>query len=188
MELSVDEMQPYETQLVDRMLQLYLHDMAEWFKFNIMDDGRYGDLLSTHLAANQPVYVARVGGTPAGFALVSTDTDELRNVDDDVNAIDVDSIEVGSVEVDSIDVDMEEFFLMRAFRHRRIGEAFASQVWADAPGRWVVRVFTGNEPAVPFWRRAVAEYAHSFSEERRMDFANNEKAEWIWFRFDNRLV
>jgi predicted acetyltransferase len=172
MELSVDEMQPYETQLVDRMLQLYLHDMAEWFKFNIMDDGRYGDLLSTHLAANQPVYVARVDGTPAGFALVSTDTDELRNVDDDVNAIDVDSIEVGSVEVDSIDVDMEECFLMRA----------------DAPGRWVVRVFTGNEPAVPFWRRAVAEYAHSFSEERRMDFANNEKAEWIWFRFDNRLV
>jgi hypothetical protein len=49
-------------------------------------------------------------------------------------------------------------------------------------GRWLVRVFQGNLPALPFWRGAIAEYSdHAFREDVRII----RDRPWSYFTFDN---
>ncbi|NJN50905.1 MAG: hypothetical protein HC809_03095 [Gammaproteobacteria bacterium] len=68
-------------------------------------------------------------------------------------------------------------------RHRRsgVGQAFAAHVWDLYRSPWVVRVFQGNLPAVPFWRGAVARYTDGSSREEVRE-VNGRK--WSYFLFD----
>ena len=58
--------------VVQALLELYLHDMSEWYQFEINDDGTYGYDMSEYWADDEPVYLAEVEGMPAGFALICT--------------------------------------------------------------------------------------------------------------------
>jgi predicted acetyltransferase len=139
----------------------YLHDMAEWFLFDADVDGRYRYDLERHWARGDRVYLARVDGRLAGFALVGPTQPFI----DDPNAHDV-----------------CEFFVVRRYRRAHVGEALARFIWDAEPGRWLVRVFEGNKPAIPFWRDVVARYTdRHYVEERR--FHNNKW--WAFFTFAN---
>jgi predicted acetyltransferase len=145
------------------LLELYLHDMAEWFKFDINQDGLYGYDLGPRWARGDVAHLLLVDDTPAGFALIARPDEWME----DKNALEI-----------------EEFFLIRSQRHKGIGDRFATTLWDKQPGPWLIRVFEANLPGVPFWRRVISNYTKGTHEEERR--LVNENA-WRSFTFDNSV-
>jgi len=147
--------------VIINLLELYLHDMAEWFKFDINQDGLYGYDMEPHWQKGDAVNLLLVDDIPAGFAFIARPDEWIK----EVNALEI-----------------EEFFLVRSHRHKGIADYFATLLWDQHPGPWLIRVFEANLPGVPFWRRIISGYTNgTHQEERRMV---NEYP-WRFFTFDN---
>jgi predicted acetyltransferase len=160
-DLSIVRIGQESASILENLFEFYLHDMAEWFRFDTGPDGRYGYDLARHWERGDQIYLARIDAAPAGFALVGPAPEWLH---------------------DPTARDVEEFFVVRRHRHNGLADALARTIWDAQPGRWRVRVFEGNVPAVPFWRRIVGEYTnHDCSEERHV----NNGRQWVVFGFDN---
>jgi len=158
--VSIARVGTESAELVANLAELYMHDMAQWFVFDAYPDGRYRYDLTAHWARGDRFYLARVGEALAGFAIVGSGAQWLG--------------------ADSYDVN--EFFVVRRHRQSGVSDALARAIWAAEPGRWMVRVFEGNLPAVPFWRGAIARYTGGdYREERR--FHNSRW--WLFFTFSN---
>jgi predicted acetyltransferase len=157
-----------QSSILDNLLQLYMHDMSEWFGIAPDNRGRFGFVAYDHFTTGEPVYLAfddesSASMLPIGFAMVSES-----------------SLQHGAQKHVS-EYDLEEFFLMRKYRHRGIGEQFTNHIWDTTKGNWLIRVYDGNKPAVPFWRRTIAGYTDKFTE----DTIDKEGSTWLNFRFDN---
>lgn len=146
--------------VVQALIELYLHDMAEWFQFDINPDGTYGYDMTEHWALGEPVYLAEVDGLPAGFALVGTHPD-------------VEDRPAGTIEI-------EEFFVVRQHRHSGLAENLARHVFDTWQGNWLVRVFNRNAPAVPFWRRVVNSYTNGNC---LADAVTSNENPWTYYHF-----
>jgi predicted acetyltransferase len=148
-------------EILVNLFQHYLHDMAESFKFEVGNDGRYRYDTSPHWENRDPVYLARVNGALAGFAIVGS---AERWIDDagvrDVNA----------------------FFVIRRHRRSGIGESLVREVWGNHPGRWLVRVLETNVPAAAFWKKVIEAYTAGRYSVRRVDPDGNPR---IFYSFDN---
>ena len=132
--------------IISNLFEYYLHDMAEWFRFDTGDDGRYHYDMAPHWQRGDEVYLLRCGGKLAGFALVTSAKPGQRS---------------GRA------YDVEEFFVVRRYRHTGAGDALAKTIWAIHPGQWLVRVYEGNVPAIPFWRKIISRYANDLEHNRR---------------------
>ena len=82
-------------------------------------------------------FLIHVDGHIAGFALVDpksrlTDSDEVH--------------------------DVAEFFVLRKYRRKRIGEQAACILFATFPGPWEVRQRMENTAATAFWRAAIGRF------------------------------
>ncbi len=145
--------------VIVNLFEYYLHDMAEWFLFDTGDDGRFGYDMSPHWQRGDEAYLLRCAGKLAGFALV-TSAKPWLNTDG---------------------YDVEEFLVIRRYRHTGAGDVLAKAIWAMHPAQqWLVRVYEGNVPAIPFWRKIISRYANDRQiEERRIV---NGKA-WSFFHF-----
>jgi predicted acetyltransferase len=159
-DLTVERVDASSNEVMTNLFNYYLHDMAEWFRLDVEANGRYAYDFTRHWQRGDEVYLARCGGKLAGFALVASAAPWLPDGDGH---------------------DVEEFFVLRPYRHSGIAEALANRIWNLHAGRWLVRVYEGNVPAMPFWRKAIARYSQGRQiEERRVV---NGKA-WSFFHFD----
>jgi len=133
--------------------------MAEWFEVDTQDDGSYSYDTASIWKNGHDVYLAKVGDSPAGFALIGSGEEWLG----DIGAH-----------------DMHEFFVIRRFRRNGFGQTMATLVWNECPGKWLVRVLEANGPAVLFWRTTIASHSDgSYEEEAR---TVNGRA-WRFFTF-----
>jgi predicted acetyltransferase len=164
-DLSVERIDESSNEVIANLFDYYLHDMAEWFLLEVDEHGRYDYDFADHWARGEEVYLARTGGGQlAGFALVGSAQPWLQGADGH---------------------DVVEFFVLRRYRHSGIAEALANRIWNMYSGQWLVRVYEGNVPAIPFWRKAIARYSQDrHSEERRIV---NGKA-WSFFHFKSNAV
>lgn len=126
---------PEEQAIVERLLQLYIHDLSEYFAVAVQDDGRFDyprlDLYWSE--AGRYPFLIRVEKELAGFALV-------RKLDlPDGDAV----------------WDIAEFFILRKHRRNGAGTRAAQAIWKRLPGRWQVRVLQANDSAMQFWRHAI---------------------------------
>jgi predicted acetyltransferase len=163
--LAISRIGPESDILLRNLFEHYCHDMSEWFDVDTGADGSYSYDTASVWASEQEVYLATVGTSIAGFALIGTGTHWLG----DIGARDI-----------------HEFFVLRKFRRRGIGKQMAALLWNEHPGEWLVRVLEANAPAVLFWRTAISGYTlgscqGSFQEERRVIDGRS----WIFFRFDH---
>lgn len=145
--------------VLENLFEFYLHDMAEWFKFDQLPDGSYTQSTERYWQDGRYVYLLYAADIPVGFALVGP-ADTLPHT-----------------------TDMNEFFVVR--RHRRAGVAseFAEDVWRRHAGNWLVRVYRANEPALPFWRKTIARFTNgNFVEETHQA----EQQTWSYFTFETR--
>jgi predicted acetyltransferase len=51
-----------------------------------------------------------------------------------------------------------EFFILRKYRHQRIGQTAAQRIFDMFPGRWRVAQTENNHPAQAFWRMVISRY------------------------------
>lgn len=132
-----------------QLLELYAYDFTEFDGADVDEHGTFGyDRLDHYWTdADRYPFLIRVAAKWAGLALVR-----------DVTAAD------GSV-VHS----MAEFFLMRKYRRRGIGEMVARHIFGMFPGPWEVGQIAANLPAQAFWRTVIGRYTDGRFEEVRRD-------------------
>jgi predicted acetyltransferase/ADP-ribose pyrophosphatase YjhB (NUDIX family) len=138
--LRVSEVADDEWPLLERLWQLYQHDLSEFRHGSPDEDGLFqARALPSYRQGDESVaYLARRGDVPCGFALVHGVTRERRL--------------------------MGEFFVTRSTRGRGTAAAFAREVLARHPGEWVVPFQDENPRAAAFWRRLAAEVLDDVSE------------------------
>jgi predicted acetyltransferase len=159
--LLISKIGPDSDVVLRNLFEHYLHDMAEWFEIDTQADGSHSYDTSSIWENGYDAYLAKVGDSIAGFALVGPADEWLG----DIGAQDV-----------------HEFFVVRRFRRRGFGQRMATILWTERPGEWLVRVLELNAPAVLFWRSAISSHARgSYEEERRIV----KGRQWRFFRFES---
>lgn len=131
-----------ERALIEGLFQFYLYDFSEMEPPEATDlvfeeDGRYRPFppLATYWdEADRWPLLIRVGGRPAGFALINTHSHKGGHVAR----------------------NMGEFFVARKYRGGAIATEALRQVLALHPGPWEVAVVARNARAKVFWPRALA--------------------------------
>jgi predicted acetyltransferase len=157
--LSISKMGPESDVVLRNLLQFYIHDMTEWFEIDTQADGSYSYDTSAVWKNGGDLYLAKVGESIAGFALLGSAVEWLG---------------------DTSAREVREFFVLRKFRRGGVGRRMAALVWNEYPGEWLVRVLELNAPAVQFWRVAIAGHSGgSFQEEARIVHGRA----WRFFRF-----
>lgn len=125
--------------VIAQLYELYTYEMTDLADFDINDDGyyRYQELPLFWSTPNRYPYLILVDNKLAGFAL----------------------IQQGSPIDDAPDVwDIAEFFIMRKFRKKGIGQFVAKSVWEAHPGLWQIRVWENNLVAHQFWNNIVKNF------------------------------
>jgi len=126
--------------VIERLLELYLYDMAEIYRFPIGRDGLYAyDRLD---AFWQHPYLITSGDDLAGFALV---------------------IDHCPITGRSPCWFMAEFFVMRPYRRSGLGRKAAGELIAAHTGPWHIGVIEQNLAAMDFWGRTLAAHAPAVS-------------------------
>lgn len=147
--------------ILRNLFELYLHDMAEWFEFDTTPKGNFAFPTRQEVwDKGVDVHLLYSAEIPVGFGLVGSA--ERFDGDPDVK-------------------DMDEFFVVRRYRRSGIGRELANHLWRQYPGRWLVRVFQRNLPAVPFWRSTVAAFTANKYDEQVVEVNGRP---WSYFRFD----
>jgi predicted acetyltransferase len=127
--------------LLENLLELYMHDMSEFFPLKLNSLGRFCyDRLPLYWSQPESrwAYIVRVDEEVAGCALVAQ----------------------GSVaSTDAAVFDLNEFFVLRSHRRQGIGQRAANLLWNKQPGKWIVRVEQTNQRALHFWDTTIRSYA-----------------------------
>ncbi len=156
--LSISKVGPDSSVVLRNLFEHYIHDMSEWFGMDTQADGSYSYDASAIWENGYDAYLAKVGDSLAGFALIGS------------------AAEWGDIGGH----DVHEFFVLRRFRRSGRGREMATLLWNERPGEWLVRVLEANAPAVQFWRTAISAHSRgSDKEETRMVNARP----WRFFRF-----
>lgn len=126
--------------VIAQLYELYTYEMTDLADFDINENGYYGysDLPSYWQAPNKYPFLLWVNEKLAGFAL----------------------IQQGSPIDDEPDIwDIAEFFIMRKFRKKGIGEFVAHQLFEKHEGRWQIRVWDNNKIAHAFWDNIITRFS-----------------------------
>ncbi|MGO2313801.1 GNAT family N-acetyltransferase [Brachybacterium tyrofermentans] len=116
-------------ELLARLLQLYLYDFSDHAGYDVDERGEfhYAWLEEYWRASDRHAFLIRVGGHPAGFALVRSGNPSR----------------------------MAEFFVLRKHRRTGVGTQAARTILEAFPGPWSITQLATNAPATRFWRRAI---------------------------------
>lgn len=127
-----------------RLFELYCYDFSEFTGDDLNAHGEYGcvDRLDYYWIeqGRYPLWV-KVDDKLAGFVLVRAATASAPDA-------------LGETTGHTI----AEFFVMRKYRRRGVGQRTAWQVFDRFPGRWSVDQMAVNQPAIDFWRKVIDAY------------------------------
>lgn len=127
------EMTDGDHPVLERLWQLYSHDMSEVRGTLPNAEGMYkpGRLPTYFDDPDHCGYVISYRDAPAGFAFVGGLSGETRTIGD--------------------------FFVVPAARRQRVGYEVARELLGRYPGRWEIGFQAGNSGAPEFWRRVVTD-------------------------------
>ena len=137
--VSLDAATAADATLLGNLLELYADELSDVFDDVVLGpDGRYG-YPRLPLYWSEPdrrfAFVIRADGQVAGFVLATR----------------------GSPATDEPEVlDVAEFFVLRRYRRRGVGQRAAQLLWRRLPGTWTVRVAEGNGAGLAFWGNVLA--------------------------------
>jgi predicted acetyltransferase len=131
--------------IVRNLIRFYVYDMSEFMGWRCPDSGLFGgvDDLPKYWeqAGNAPFFI-RVDGEMAGFSLIDGNPKEA-----------------------GVDYKVGEFFVLRKFRGRGVGEQAAVQSFDRFRGAWHVEQLAKNTPAIAFWRKVIGRYTRGTFDE-----------------------
>jgi len=124
--------------VIKNMIELYLHDLSEYWDYDLDEHGQYGYMLDNYWGApNHFAFVFLVEGRYAGFALI-----------DD------------AVSLSENERWMGQFFVLRKYRRQGIGSRAAKVIFDTLPAKWEIGQVPANVPAQMFWRKMIQEYTN----------------------------
>lgn len=130
-------------------MQLYEHDSSEFVGSDVDPDGLYRLMdLDALRRPGSHVFLITVDGQLAGFAFVTRHQSYLSQ---------------GETWL------MDEFFVMRKYRRRGVGECVARTLFARFPGRWEVAQVRTSLGAQAFWCHVIGRYTHGDFQEVDLD-------------------
>ncbi|MET9018498.1 GNAT family N-acetyltransferase [Actinopolymorpha sp. NPDC004070] len=142
--VSLHRMTDEDRPTIDRLWQLYAHDLSE-FRGTLPDAAglfRWTRVPAYFDDPDRCGYLVLWGRQPAGFVL-------MRGLKGDSHVL-------------------GEFFVVRAVRRRGVGRDVALELLRRHPGKWEIAFQEENPGAARFWRRIAAEAAGDrWTEERR---------------------
>lgn len=150
MPMDLERMEADDRPMLERLFQLYLHDMSEFLPLPIAEDGTFpiaAELLPPYWErADHLPYLIRHDGEIAGFSLVrrAPDSDEVW--------------------------DMGQFGVLRKFRGTGLAREAFHRTLIKHPGRWQVRVLPKNTVAYRFWTSAINAVACDEVDEAIVDY------------------
>lgn len=136
--------------------EFYLYDLSEFDpKFEVDEYGQYSDApIHYWKDPHLSPFLIYVDEVPSGFVLVNQSGDRNR---------------------------IGQFFVMRKYRGRGVGESASILSFDRFPGNWIVGVTSSNLAAQSFWRRVISRYTSgNFEENQDKDgidllFSSNSK-------------
>jgi predicted acetyltransferase len=134
------------------LFQLYAYDFSELLGIDVEEDGRFR-IPPVAIYWTDPrchPYLIRVEGKPAGFALVQ----QRSRLSGDEGVC-----------------DLAEFFVLRKYRRRGVGEVAAAWIFDRFRGPWEVREKDENQAGTAFWRKVIGRYTAGRFDEERLDDA-----------------
>jgi predicted acetyltransferase len=122
---------------VQQLLELYQYELSDTWEQHLDAQGCYGYNLSRHRQGTRfAAHVVRYRGHWAGCALVAP-----------------------ALVTRTEGCWMEQFFVLKRYRHLGVGTALARHVVQQHPGLWEIGQMTANTAAQAFWRRVVPRLA-----------------------------
>jgi predicted acetyltransferase len=146
MTVTLHDATPADLPAVKNLVPYYIYGMSEYLGWPCTADGRFDgcdDLASYWTTPGRHAFVLRHGDELAGFALILADNAEAN-----------------------VDYSVTDFFVLRKFRRRGVGERIARELFDRFRGRWKIDQFVKNTPAVAFWSNAVERYCKGQFEQR----------------------
>jgi predicted acetyltransferase len=141
-----------EKTVFENLMQLYLYDFSEFSGDDVDAQGCFQDKYLDRYWV-EPVrwpFLVKADGHYAGFVMV-------RSQADDETGEDI--------------FHIAEFFFMKKYRRRKVGQQVAANIFKRFPGKWRVEQTEENIPAQVFWRRVIAEVTGgNYREIRRPDW------------------
>lgn len=150
MKIELRQARSHEFPILERLMQLYLYDFAAIDDWDLGEDALYGDARRIEGFWRDPrrrSFLVRVDGKLAGFAIIR----EVAHFAGE-----------GTREI-------SEFFVLRRYRRRGVGEEVARAIFDAFPGRWEVAEAARNLEAQAFWRAVVGRYTKHHVEVARPD-------------------
>jgi predicted acetyltransferase len=141
-----------ERPILRQMMELYQYDFSEFDGADLSPMGLYDYPYLDHywVEPERSPFLVRVNGHLAGFVLV-TRYNYLTGLKDAWV--------------------IAEFFILRKYRHKGMGEYVARYIFDQFPGNWQVAQITKNLGATAFWRKVIDRYTH---DNFREDDLNND--------------
>jgi predicted acetyltransferase len=138
-----------DAELLRALFELYVYDFSELLALDVDSDGRFRtpplDRYWSDPACH--AFLVWVEDKLAGFALIH---ERSRLTGEDRH-------------------DVAEFFVLRRYRRRGVGERVAISLFERFGGRWEVRQKPENTAATAFWRRVIGRYTGGRFEELTWD-------------------
>jgi len=159
MDVELLEVTAETVPVLERLWQLYRHDLSEFRDSWPGDDGRFTSARLQEYV-DQPDHACsliRADGQLAGFVLIRQNVDGLRT--------------------------LGEFFVVRRARRLGVGHAAATTVLQRVPGRWQIAFQEDNPTAARFWRRLATEVGTDVQEELRAVPGKPDATPDVWLMF-----
>lgn len=135
-----------EKETLANLLELYEYDFSDFDGKDVDEKGKYGyKYLDLYwVEPNRHPFLMKVDEKLAGFVLVNLNDPEAK--EENIHSI-------------------AEFFVLRKYRGKGIGEEAAIKIFDRFPGKWNVRQLTENKAAQAFWKKVIDRYSKgSFKE------------------------
>ena len=144
---------PHHRALLRHLYELYCHDFSPMTRSDIGDDGLFTpDEFLIPWPIDLRMFLIRVDAHWAGFAWIASGSYIDPAIDDHLL--------------------MDEFFVMRKYRGRGLGEQAAVRLFNQFTGIWEIGEIPENVEAQSFWRKVVGRYTGDHFEDT---FVDNER-------------
>ena len=137
-------------------MELYLYDFSQFDLADVDEHGYFGySYLDNYWTEpDRHPYFIKVENQLAGFVLVNNHTTVLAP---------------------GTGMSIAEFFVMRKYRGKGVGQTAALEIFEKFPGRWEVRQHGANEPSKLFWEKVIGTYTHSHFEKQTISVEDWEE-------------
>lgn len=130
---------PEDQLALNRMLELYQHDLSDIWDQDMDCHGAYGYQTDSYFCGktDKKAFVFLVDTKYAGVALVNTQCRLREN-----------------------EWWMSQFFVVKKYRGRGVGELAARHIFDHIHGKWEVGQLKGNDQGLKFWTKTISRYTN----------------------------